>query len=241
MWRRKGKDRAPRAGRIARRAPRAYLGGMLDDLKKVFRDSWNSFTAEAGRRDPEDQVAELLTGMRREMVAARAALPEYETHWRRAQAELERERRHLDDCLRRAALAERIGDAETVRLANEYAEKHRARVTVLEAKVRAAADEHALRTRETQEMTRRYKEADANRFGLLAELRRQGAARTLRGHLGHDALADDDFDRAAGRIADDAAYADALDDLSDAPPPPPPPADDVEDRLAELKRRMGQG
>lgn len=217
---------------------------MLDDLRKVFRDSWNAFVAEAGRRDPEDQVAELLSGMRQEMVHARAALPEYEVAWRRAEAELQRERRHLDDCVRRAALAEKIGDAETVRLANEYAEKHRARVTVLEAKVKAAEDEHALRTRESQEMMRRYKEADTNRFALLAELRRQGAAQTLRGALGHDArLDDDDFDRAAGRIDDDAAYADALDDLSDPGGAPPPPRgyDDVEDRLAELKRRMGQG
>jgi phage shock protein A len=215
---------------------------MLDDLKRVFRDSWNSFAAEAGRRDPEDRVAELLSAMRQEMVHARAALPEYETHWRRSQAELDRERRHLDDCVRRATLAERIGDAETVRLANEYADRHRARVEVLEAKVKAAEAEHALRTRESQEMTRRYKEADANRFGLLAELRRQGAARTLRGHLGHDAgLGDDEFDRVADRIADDAAYAEALEEMSDEPPPPPRGGGDVEDRLAELKRRMGQG
>ena len=88
------------------------------------------------------------------------------------------------------------------------------RVAILEAKVKVAADEHALRTQESQEMTRRYKEADLNRFALLAELRRQGATRTLRGALGDDGgLEDDDFDRAADRITDDAAYADALDEL----------------------------
>ncbi|MDB4952292.1 MAG: hypothetical protein JWM27_4941 [Gemmatimonadetes bacterium] len=211
---------------------------MLEDIRKAFAEAWSAFRTELNRTDPEDQVASLLGAMRREMVAARAELPVYDEAARRAVAEVARERGQLDDCLRRGGLAERIGDAETVRVAGEFAERHRARIVVLEEKSRAAADELELRRREATEMMRRYKEADANRFALLAEIRAQAARGTLRGALGRDAPLDDEFDRFASRIDDAAAYADALGGLDGDEPPPPPPPPDVDDRLAELKRRM---
>lgn len=175
---------------------------MLDDLKTLFARSWASFLEEASRREPEDEVAGLLASMRREMVQARADLPLYEKNVQAVTAELERERRALDDAVRRGGMASRIGDAETVRVAEEFAGRHRMRVAVLEEKVRAAGAELELRRAEAAEMMKRYKEADANRFILVSELRRRGVQPRL-------------------------------------DPAPPPP--DVEDRLAELKRRMGQG
>ncbi len=111
---------------------------MLDDLKKLFSQSWAAFLDEAQRREPADEVAGLLAAMRREMVDARAALPLYEKNVLAATAELERERRALDDAVRRGGMASRIGDAETVRVAEEFAERHRKRVAVLEEKARAA-------------------------------------------------------------------------------------------------------
>jgi hypothetical protein len=213
---------------------------MLDDLKKLFSKTWSAFLEEAGRREPEDQVAGLLSAMRREMVQARADLPLYEKNAAGAQADLERERRALDDAVRRGGMAERIGDAETVRVAREFAERHRMRVAVLEEKARAAAAELELRRAESDEMMRRYKEADANRFILVSELRRRGAHARLDAASGRapgDPL--DELSRMEERVASDTAYADALHDLSDAPPPPPRPS--VDDQLAELKRRMGKG
>jgi phage shock protein A len=213
---------------------------MLDDLKKLFTQAWDSFLSEVGRRDPEDQVAGLLSAMRREMVDARAQLPLLEEQHRAATADLERERRALDDTRRRGQLAERIGDAETVKVAKEFEEKHARRVAVLEEKVRAAKAEWELRRDESAEMMRRYKEAEANRFALLAEIRRQGAKSRINAGLGGTSREDDDFARAEERIEQSAAYADALDDLSDpGPRPGPPPADDIEERLREMKRRMG--
>jgi phage shock protein A len=218
---------------------------MLDDLKKLFSRTWDSFVTELGRREPADHVSDLLSAMRRELVGARAELPLLEEAHRAAEAELARERRALEDAERRGAMAERIGDAETVRVAGEFAEKHRRRVAVLEEKVRATRAEHALRTDEVGDMTRRYKEAEANRFTLVGELRREGLNARLDDVGGRGAGATgagrafDDFDRAAGRIDDQAAYADALGDLHDPPPPPPSSADDVEERLREMKRRMG--
>jgi phage shock protein A len=218
----------------------AIFTAMLEEIRKAFTEAWAAFRTELSRNDPEDQVASLLTAMRRELVAARAELPAYDDAARRAGAEVEREKGLLADCVRRGGLAERIGDHETVRVAAEFAERHRARITVLEEKARAARDEAGLRRREAEEMMRRYKHADANRFALLAEIRAQGARGTLRSAMGPGAPLDDEFDRFASRLDDEAAYADALNELDDTAPPPPPPPDDVEDRLAELKRRMGQ-
>ncbi len=131
--------------------------GMINDLKNLFSSAWDAFLAELGRRDPADHVAELLGGMRREMVQARAALPLYEDAVRSADTELARERKALDDAVRRGGLAEKIGDAETVRIAGEFADRHRKRIAVLEDKARAARAEQELRAQEVQEMTRRYK------------------------------------------------------------------------------------
>jgi phage shock protein A len=240
----------PALPRVIVAAPRLqpYVGAMLDDLKRLFSRTWDSFITELGRREPEDRVADLLSAMRRELVDARAQVPLLEEAHRAAQAELARERRALEDVERRGAMAERIGDAETVRIAGEFAEKHRRRVGVLEEKVRAARAEHALRAEEVDDMMRRYKEADANRFGLIGELRREGINARIDGAMGSadaspraGAGSFDDFERAAGRIDDQAAYADALRELEmDDSPPPPPRPDDVEERLRELKRRMGR-
>ncbi|HEX6372656.1 MAG TPA: hypothetical protein VF006_27295 [Longimicrobium sp.] len=214
---------------------------MINDLKNLFSSAWDAFLVELGRRDPADHVAELLGAMRREMVQARASLPMYDDAVRAADAELARERRALDDAVRRGGLAEKIGDAETVRIAGEFAERHRKRVAVLEDKARAARAEQELRAQEVQDMMRRYKEADANRFVLLNDIRRaQGQARM--GDMG-EAKAFDDFGRAAEKIETEMAYDAALEELSDlaGPPPPPRPSneDEVEARLQEMKRRMG--
>jgi phage shock protein A len=222
-----------------------YCCAMLKDLQSLFQKTWGAFRAELGRREPEDEVAELLGMMRREMVDARAALPVLEDAIRSVDQEIERERRALADCDRRAGLAERIGDAETVRIAHEFAERHREHLAVLEKKRAAAVAERDLRTREVRQMSQRYKEADANRFVLLAELRRQRASDTMRETLGGGAFRD--FSRMEDSVADSAAYAEALQDLEDDLGPaasdssPRERVRSLEERLEELKRKMGKG
>ena len=217
---------------------------MINDLKRLFSRTWDAFTAELGRRDPEDEVVGLLGAMRREMVDARAGLPVYEEAVRAAEAELARERRALDDAVRRGGLAERINDAETVRVASEFAERHRRRVAVLEEKVRAAKAEHEMHSLEVQDMMRRYKEADSNRFVLLNEVRRARSQQRMGEMAGGQAW--DDFGRVTDKLESEIAYGEALDELNGDPTPPPPPPsqssihDDVEARLQELKRRMGK-
>lgn len=218
---------------------------MINDLKRLFSRTWDTFVTELGRREPEDEVVGLLSAMRREMVDARAGLPLYDDHQRAAEAELVREQRALEDAVRRGGLAQKINDAETVRVAAEFADRHRKRVAVLEEKVRAARAERDLRAQEVDDMMRRYKEADANRFVLLNEVRRARSQQRMGGIA--DAQTFDDFDRAAEKMESEIAYGEALDELSglDPTPPPPPPSqtsihDDVEARLQELKRRMGR-
>lgn len=218
---------------------------MINDLKRLFSRTWDTFVTELGRRDPEDEVVGLLGAMRREMVDARAALPLYEEHQRAAEAELLREQRALEDAVRRGGLAQKINDAETVRIAAEFAERHRKRVAVLEEKVRVARAEREMRAQEVQDMMHRYKEADGNRFVLLNEVRRARSQQRIDGMMGGQPF--DDFDRAAEKMESEIAYGDALDELNglDPTPPPPPPSqtsihDDVEARLQELKRRMGR-
>jgi phage shock protein A len=217
---------------------------MLKDLQNLFRQTWSSFRSELGRREPEDEVAELLGMMRREMVAARAALPGLDEAAAAVAVEIERERRALGDCERRASLAERIGDAETVRVANEFAARHREHLEVLEKRHAAAVAERELAGREVQQMSARYKEADANRFALLAELRRRRAAGRIEETIHGGAFGD--FARMEEAVEETAAYAEALEDLggdgpASATPSPEERIRNLEDRLEELKRRMGKG
>lgn len=203
-----------------------------------------AFRQELNTLEPEDQVANLLSAMRRELVAARAAIPEFEEALRGVRGELARERDELDRCERRGAMAQRIGDAETARVAEEFAVRHRERIVVLEQKVSAAESELAFQKHEAEEMMRRYREADANRFALLAQLRRSAAQQRMRGNLSEDVGPMSDFGRMEERINDSVNYTDALGELADldAPPPPPhrPSPEELDRRLQELKRRMGR-
>ncbi len=216
---------------------------MLNEIRKLFRRSADAFREALETGDPEDQVAELLVSMRRELVAARAALPVYAEEIERLERAIAGEREELGRVERRRELAQRIEDAETVRVADDFATRHRERIGVLEQRLTAARAELELRTREADEMKRRYQEADANRFGLLAQLRTAGARERMRSALGDDNGPASDFDRMAERVTGNAAYADALEELSADDRPPPPPRNEpgeIERRLEELKRKMGQ-
>lgn len=219
---------------------------MFEELQRIFRKSVTAFRSELHREEPEDQVAELLSAMRREWVSARAELPVLEEGRARARAELARERELLEQTERRGRLAEGIGDAETVRVANDFAGRHREKIAVLEQKVAAADAEWTLRTREVEEMKRKYQEADANRFLLLNELRRSGNQSRIRSVADEVQGSFDDWDRMAGNVESAGSHADVMEELDaelgGAPPlPRPGPSQaDLDERLRELKRKMGK-
>jgi phage shock protein A len=215
---------------------------MLNEIRKIFRRSVDAFRAEVSTREPEDQIAELLAAMRRELVAARAAIPEYEAEVRRAQQELAREAEALAQCQRRGELAARIDDRETVKIAAEFATKHRTRMEVLRQKIAASEAELDLRRREADEMRDRYKDADSNRFALLAQLRMAGAQQRMRSANAGEDGPSADWARMQDRVEHDARLADALEELNESGSPPRTGTDSraVEDRLRELKRQMGR-
>ena len=73
--------------------------------------------------------------------------------------ELASERRNLDDAVRRGELAAAIPDPETVRVAEEFAARHRERVGVLERKLAVQVEEVGLAEREAGELAERWRVA----------------------------------------------------------------------------------
>lgn len=212
---------------------------MLNEIRRVFRASMDALYKELNSQEPQDQVAELLMAMRRELVAAKAALPEYERAIDQGKAELVREKNSVEECERRGRLASSIGDEETAKIADSFADRHRQKALVLEQKLTAMQAELDMRRGEVDEMREKYKLAEANRFVLLAQLRASGEQRATTFSSEDGAFAD--FARIEDQVEHQAAYVDALEELDDPEvgPAAPDPAR-VEERLRELKRRMGQ-
>lgn len=75
------------------------------------------------------------------------------------ESELAAERQQLADAERRGVLAAAIPDPETVRVAGEFAERHRERVGVLARKLAVHVDEIVLAEREGAALTARFQEA----------------------------------------------------------------------------------
>ena len=73
--------------------------------------------------------------------------------------ELVIERRQLADAERRGRLAAELPDAETVAVAEKFAQRHRERVTVLEHKLVVQREELVLAEREVEEMVVEYRVA----------------------------------------------------------------------------------
>lgn len=171
-----------------------------------------ALSALENRSGDAGDVDELLAGMRRELIEAKAALPRLESgieRLRRSQAE---ERRRAEDCVRRAGQAKEIGDAETLRLAVEYGERHRERARVYGEKIDAAEAELAMQRRTVSEMTGQLKSAMTHRDVLKVRTRRSRSTEALRG--GGDSAASR-FDRMAEDIEDEAARAEAARELDD--------------------------
>lgn len=171
-----------------------------------------ALSAMEGRSGDAGDVDELLAGMRQELIEAKSALPRLEQgieRLRRSQAE---ERRRAEDCVRRAGQAKEIGDAETLRLAVEYGERHRERARVFGDKIEAAEAELAMQRRAVSEMTDQLKSAMTHRDVLKVRARRSRSTEALRG--GGDSAASR-FDRMAEDIEEEAARAEAARELDD--------------------------
>jgi phage shock protein A len=216
---------------------------MFDNLRHAFKEALENFNKELSREQMPGTVDRLLSGMRDEVADAKVRVRELEDHLARTTAEAEREKTEVATARRRGKMAADIGDEETARVAMEYAARHEERHAVLEKSALAMKDELALRAREIEEMLAKVKEAQAQRDGLTATTGRSGARESL-------SEADDLFselDRMAEKIGGEDARAQAAQDFADldlAPGLEEPvfraPEIDMDEALAELKRRMGR-
>lgn len=184
---------------------------MFDSLKAAIHDLLHGNVAPGDRRAA---IAE----MKRALVSAKLGVDDVREGVEVTRRKLASEREQLATVQRRKALAEGIADAETVALATKYEQQHAERIAVLERKLDAQEAEASLAERELGEMMTQLKSASAG--------------------VGSGAPPPGPGDADLG-LPDDGALRSELDGLarlrarSDAEAA-------AEERLAELKRRMGQ-
>lgn len=99
------------------------------------------------------------SGLHGAMVEFKSALAVSREARGTTERDLAAERRQLEDATRRGALAEGIGDAETVRIALEFVERHRERTALLERKLAVVIDEIAYLEREYASLAAQYQSA----------------------------------------------------------------------------------
>jgi hypothetical protein len=128
---------------------------VFDDLKARLEQ----FFRTDSRSDPRAHAKAL----REALLEAKVGVSTMRSALAATEDELRQERRRLDDAERRGNLAAEVPDAETVALAQRYAERHRERVGVLERKLTVQRDELAIAEREVMEMLGEYQTARAGR------------------------------------------------------------------------------
>jgi hypothetical protein len=196
-------------------SPAAGLLGMFESFRQTLRDLMDRATP------PEERRAGLAR-MKQTLVTARLGLDDLRTGVKLTRQRLEAEQRELETMRRRKGLAAGINDAETVALAEKYEGHHAERVEVLTRKLDAQEAELAIGERDVAEMTAELKSAMLGAPDTTSSTRDEAAA---------------EAEAAAG--GDASGIAAELDALGRARARAERDAD-AEQRLAELKRRMGK-
>lgn len=151
-----------------------------------------------------------LAEMKHTLALARVSRDEVRAAYATSMQRLEQARTELATILRRGELARQIDDQETVAVAERFADTQRTTIAVLDRKVAVQHEELVLTERTVSEMEQ--------------ELRSVTGIGPLPGSASESASADSSpVDSADYRPLDDAARAQSADE-----------------RLAELKRRMGR-
>jgi hypothetical protein len=189
----------------------------------MFENFREALNALLNRGTPPEERRALLGHMRETLARAKAGVEDLRIGVGQVRGRLAAERRELDTVRRRKRMAADVGDTQTVSVAERFEIHHAERVVVLEQKVAVQERELALAEAEVLEMTQAFKSA--------------AAGATPSG--GAPAISIDD---AAAREVDEALagpHAKDFDHLGRARAREEREAD-AEQRLAELKRRMGK-
>lgn len=217
---------------------------MFQNLRDAFKEAVENFKEELNRDEVPEVVDGLLRQMQEELTDAQAHVHTLEAQIKKAFQLIELEEKEIATCQRREAMARKIGDEETARVAKEFEEKHRQRKRIQENKALALREEMEMKRGEIREMMAHFKEAKAKRESLTATLGRANA---------RNAMSDSDdlfaqMDRMAERIegadhqrkAEEELLAEFGEMESSSPSRGPTPEELAEARLRELKRRMGE-
>ncbi|HJU76073.1 MAG TPA: hypothetical protein VJ717_20190 [Gemmatimonadaceae bacterium] len=183
---------------------------MFEEIRQALRD------LIAGNVPPNERRP-MLADMRETLVRARMGLDDLRRGCEETRRRLAQEVKEHETAERRRALAEQIGDAQTAEIAHKFAAHHAERVAVFQRKLESQEAELALVEGEVTEMMSQLKAAMA---GVGAGLR--GGDAVPPDPLGGDETLRAELDQM--RRAQTQATRDA----------------DAEERLAELKRRMGK-
>ena len=214
---------------------------MFESLRDAFRQAGENFRAELQRDRTPEAIDRLLLTLRDELAALTQASRELTLELERVQARAGEERRELETCLRRARMAEEIGDAETAAVAREFAGKHRRRREHLLGKVDTLERELGERGAMIEEVTEMYTAVRNRRESIVSAV---GRARS-RGRMRQARTLFDEMDRIAGKIERlDAGGGDSFGPGETAEPgaggEPRSPADEAEARLDELKQKLAR-
>lgn len=129
---------------------------MFEDWKQAWRQAVENFHREAGGGTAG--APPRIRAMERELTSASGALGNLDDEVRRTRRDLAKEREAEQQCHRREALARDVNDAETVRIAVEFAQRHAERAAVLDRKIAVLEDERSLLARDVAAMRERLEE-----------------------------------------------------------------------------------
>lgn len=183
-----------------------------------FRQSLNDML---DRATPPEERRAVLARMKQTLVQARMGLDDLRAGVGVTRQRLDVETRELETMRRRKTAAASINDAETVTLAEKYETQHAERADVLRRKLEAQEAELGLVEREVGDMTIELKQAVLGVGGNPS------------------AIADDARAEADAILDDGPRVADEIDALGRAGRRSARESE-AEQRLAELKRRMGK-
>ena len=133
---------------------------MFDDWKKAWQQAVHNFQQELAADEPESLPH--IAAMRRDVGNARNALTHLSQELADTRAKAHREREEEETCLRRKKLAEGIGDEETVRIAQSFAERHAQKAALLERKAEVLGAELELRRSDLEQMQAHVSQAAAS-------------------------------------------------------------------------------
>jgi hypothetical protein len=144
----------PGTYRIAQRIVRDQGSAVFDDIRQAFRELLHGNVPPEGRR-------ELIAVMKDTLVQAKLAMDDLRDGVEITRKRVERERSELETVRRRKGLAQNVGDAETVAVAERFESQQSQRLAVLEQKLSAQEGELALVEHDVTEMKEQLKAAMA--------------------------------------------------------------------------------